>query len=129
GWPILSEDFVFGQVTGVAVDSKNRVFVLHRADVPWIDELNRTPIRPPTIMSFDGKSGRLLKTWGAGMFLNPHGMAIDHADNVWITDCGRQQVLKFSSDGKLLMSVGEEKKAGLDGRHFNQPTDVAVASD
>ena len=129
GWPILPEDFIFGQVTGVGVDSHDRVFVLHRADVPWIDALNEKPIQPPTILSFDGATGKLLNSWGTDIFLNPHGLAIDHDDNVWVTDCGRQQVLKFTNNGKLLMAVGERGKAGLDGQHFNQPTDVAIASD
>ncbi len=129
GWPVLSGDFVFGQVTGVGVDSHNRVFVLHRADVPWIDALNDKPIQPPTIMSFDGTTGKLLSSWGTNTFLNPHGLAVDHDDSVWVTDCGRQQVLKFANDGKLLLAVGEEGKSGLDGQHFNQPTDVAIAPD
>jgi len=129
GWPVLNEDFVWGQVTGVGVDSRNRVFVLHRADVPWIDALNDKPIQPPTILSFDGKTGKPLNSWGVNLFLNPHGLAIDHEDNIWVTDCGRQQVLKFANDGRLMMTVGEQGKAGLDGQHFNQPTDIAIAPD
>ncbi len=129
GWPVLSEDTILGQVPGVGVDSHNRVFVFHRADVPWIDELNDKPIQQPTILCFDGKTGKLLKSWGANVFLNPHGLTVDRDDHVWVTDCGRQQVLKFSSDGKLLMTVGEKGKPGLDSQHFNQPTDVAIAPD
>jgi peptidylamidoglycolate lyase len=129
GWPILPEGFVFGQVSGVGVDSHNRVFAYHRADVPWIDKLNEHPIQPPVIMSFDGKTGKLLKSWGANFFLNPHQLNVDRGDDIWVTDCGRQQVLKFSNDGKLLMALGEEGKSGLDGGHFNQPTDMAFAPD
>jgi DNA-binding beta-propeller fold protein YncE len=129
GWPVLAEDYILGQASGVGVDSHNRVFVFHRADVPWMDKLNEHPIPSPTILSFDGETGRLLNSWGANVFLNPHGLAVDHDDNIWVTDCGRQQVLKFTNDGRLLMTVGEEGKAGLDGQHFNQPTDIAVASD
>lgn len=130
GWPALPDDFAFGQVTGVAVDSRNRVFVLHRANVPWNDELNvGDPIQLPTVMVFDGTTGKGLTSWGAKVFRNPHGFSIDAQDNLWVTDCGRQQVLKFSNDGKLLLTLGEEQKAGGDGKHFNQPTDVAVAPD
>ena len=129
GWPILTDDYILGQVSGVGVDSHNRVFVLHRADVPWIDKLNDHPIQSPTIMCFDAGTGKLLSSWGTNIFLNPHGLAVDRDDNIWVTDCGRQQVLKFANDGKLLMTVGEKGKAGLDGQHFNQPTDIAIAPD
>jgi peptidylamidoglycolate lyase len=129
GWPVLAEDYILGQASGVGVDSRNRVFVLHRADVPWIDKLNDRPIQSPAILSFDGGTGKLLNSWGSNVFLNPHGLTVDRDDNIWVTDCGRQQVLKFANDGRLLMTVGEKGKAGLDGQHFNQPTDVAIAPD
>src|SRR5712691_8967645 len=82
GWPILPDGFIFGQVSGVGVDSHNRVFVYHRADVPWIDKLNEHPIEPPVIMSFDGATGKLLGSWGANFFLNPHQLAVDREDNI-----------------------------------------------
>jgi peptidylamidoglycolate lyase len=59
----------------------------------------------------------------------PHGLTVDHEDNVWLTDVGLHQVFKFSADGKLLMKLGEARVAGSDSSHFNQPTDVAVMED
>jgi peptidylamidoglycolate lyase len=115
GWPLLPEGFAFGQVSGVGVDSHNHVLVFHRGD--------------PPLMCFDGKTGKLLRSWGEGMFTTPHGLAVDHQDNLWVTDVGHHQVYKFSHDGALLMTVGEKDVPGLDGRHFNKPTDVAVAPD
>ena len=112
GWPQLPEGFAFGQVSGVGVDSHNHVFVFHRGDSP--------------IICFDGESGRMLRSWGDGMFATAHGLAVDNKDNVWVTDVGHHQVYKFSHDGAQLMTLGEKDVPGLDGRHFNRPTDVAV---
>ena len=129
GWPLLPDGFLFGAVSGVGIDSHNHVFVFHRADVHWVDKLNENPIKAPAIMSFDGQTGTLLSSWGTNLFLDPHELTVDKDDNVWVTDCGLQQVLKFSNDGRLLMAVGEKGRSGLDANHFNQPTDVAIAAD
>ena len=120
---------MLGHVTGVGVDSHNHVFVFYRADHSTLGKTFDEPISSPAILCFDGKTGALVTSWGAHRFLNPHGLRIDQDDNIWITDIGLQQVLKFNHDGELLMAVGEKGVAGLDGRHFNKPTDVAVAPD
>ena len=86
----------------------------------------------PAVLLFD-ESGRLTTSFGAGMFVFPHGMHVDRGGNVWVTDArGRDgkghQVFKFSADGKVLLVLG---KAGVSGEGpdvFNQPSDVAVAA-
>lgn len=127
GWPILAEGYVLGQVSGVGIDSHNQVFVFHRAYHSW----NRTDevIKVPTILSFDGKTGKLTSSLGANMFVLPHGLRIDHDDNIWVTDLALQQIFKLSRDGKVLLRVGAERVAGCDSQHFDKPTDVAVAPD
>jgi DNA-binding beta-propeller fold protein YncE len=128
GWPVLPEGFAFGQVSGVSVDSHNHVFVFHRAENSWAADKSH-PIPSPAILCFDGATGKLLTSWGENRFLEPHGMRVDRSDNVWVTDRGLHQVFKFSHDGKLLMTLGTERVPGLDGTHFNKPTDVAFAAD
>ena len=66
---------------------------------------------PSKVMAFDSK-GKLLRSWGEKMFPSAHGLRIDHQDNVWITDRGLHQVLKFSPDGKLLLELGKKGVAG-----------------
>jgi len=108
GWPQLPEGFALGQVSGVGVDSHDHIFVFHRGDRP--------------ILSFDGPTGKLLASWGDGMFATPHGLAVDSHDNVWVTDVGHHQVFKFSHNGELLMTVGVKDEPGQDGKHFkSQP--------
>jgi peptidylamidoglycolate lyase len=127
GWPQLPPGFVLGQVSGVAIDSHNHVFVFHRAENSWATDKSHF-IASPAVLCFDGASGKLLFSWGENRFLDPHGLRVDRNDNVWVTDRGLQQVLEFTHDGKPLLTIGTERTAGVDGTHFNLPTDIAFAA-
>jgi DNA-binding beta-propeller fold protein YncE len=85
----------------------------------------------PAILRFDA-DGRLVTSFAAGVFLFPHGIDVDAEGNVWVTDArGRDgkghQVLKFSPQGELLLTLGKAGIAGDGPDTFNQPSDVAVA--
>jgi hypothetical protein len=85
----------------------------------------------PPILKFDS-SGNLLKAFGEGMFVFPHGLHVDYENNIWVTDgIGRankgHQVHKFSPDGKLLLSLGKAGVAGDGPDEFNAPSAVFVA--
>ena len=86
----------------------------------------------PPILKFDS-SGKLVKSFGGGMFVFPHGICIDKGGNVWVTDGqggeGKgHQVFKFSPEGKVLLTLGKAGVAGDGPDTFNQPSDVIVAS-
>ena len=129
GWPTLPSGEILGQATGVGVDSHGNVLVFHRAGRVWAAPPPTEPIARPTVWVFDGTTGQFLRSWGAGMFVMPHGLTVDRDDNVWLTDVGLHQVFKFSPDGGLLLTLGEAGKPGADAGHFNLPTDVAVLRD
>ena len=90
------------------------------------------------ILKFDA-SGALVKSFGAGMFIRPHGIYVDRDGNIWVTDGegpdGKDparngkghQVFKFSPDGKVLMTLGTAGVAGAGPETFNQPSKVLVA--
>jgi peptidylamidoglycolate lyase len=127
-WPRLPGSVQLGEVPGVAIDTHGHVFVFHRPGrgfEPQATEL----LSEPTILEIDAATGKLLNSWGANMFLVPHGITIDSGNNVWVTDVGLQQVLKFSHDGRLLLKLGEARVGGSDATHFNQPTDIAIRAD
>ncbi len=128
-WPQLPEDHVLGLCAGVGVDAQNRVFVFHRSGRVWSKPFPKEPIAAPTVSVFDGATGRLLSTWGANRFIMPHGLTVDHAGNLWLTDVGLHQVFKCSPAGEVLLTLGEAGVPGSDDKHFNLPTDVAVLAD
>ena len=83
------------------------------------------------LLKFDS-SGNLVKSFGANMFVTPHGVHVDAENNVWVTDQNGEkgkghQVFKFNQDGRVLMTLGTAGVAGDGPDTFNQPTDVAVA--
>jgi DNA-binding beta-propeller fold protein YncE len=85
----------------------------------------------PPILKYD-KAGKLLATFGQGMFVFPHGATVDREGNLWVTDArganGKgHQVFKFSPAGKVLMTLGKAGVAGSGPDLFDQPTDVVIA--
>lgn len=129
GWPNIPADAKFAEVSAVDVDAQGRVYILHRAGRRWIEPFPSESITEPTVFVVDGLSGRLLARWGAARFVMPHGLSIDPAGKVWITDVGREQVFRFSAGGQLELTLGERGVTGDDGGHFGRPTDVAFAGD
>ncbi len=129
-WPRLPPGIQLGQVTGVGVDSHNHVFVFHRADRSWTRPFPTENIPEPTIFVFDGDTGELLKSFGTGKFVLPHGLSVDHDDHIWVTDVGSQQIHELShDDGAILLTIGERGVQGDDQNHFALPTDVAITKD
>ena len=113
------------QVTGVEPGPDGNLYVLHRC---FENTCSGRPEDP--IVKFD-TSGKPLATWGAGLFNYPHGFHVDFEGNVWATDARGDgqlghQVFKFSSNGELLMTLGEAGVAGKGPNLFNQPTDILV---
>lgn len=122
GWAKLPEGRVWGATSAVDIDKDGRsVWIAERCGANTCANSTLNPI-----LHFD-PTGKLIKSFGAGIFAFPHGIFVDRDDNVWVTDGqGSQQVFKFSPDGKLLMVLG--KKGGAkDGDFFFQPNDVLVA--
>lgn len=129
GWPRHPPGHGLGEATGVATDQHGHVFVFHRAHRVFDHPPPPGLISENTVVMFDADSGRQLAAWGAGRFSMPHGLDVDEHGNVWVTDVGLHQVLKFSHDGDLLQTFGVAGEPGNDGEHFNLPTDVVVLPD
>jgi sugar lactone lactonase YvrE len=78
------------------------------------------------IFQFD-PSGKLLRMFGAGVFVSPHKLTVDKDGNLWMADNGAHQVLKLSSEGKILLMLGKKGVAGSGPDEFDAPTEVAIA--
>lgn len=129
GWPQLSFGYRLSQPSGIGIDTSQNIFVFNRTGRKWDEPFPDTLISRDAILMLDRQSGKILNSWGSGMFIMPHGLTVDNQNNVWVTDVSLQEVFKFSHDGKLLMKIGITREAGSDSLRFDRPTDVAVAKD
>lgn len=124
----LPDGMKMGASAAIDIDQDEHIWVAQRCGA---NSCAGKPDDP--ILEFD-VSGKLLKHFGGGMFVFPHGIGIDKLGNVWVTDGQARDgkgmvVYKFSPEGKVLMTLGKPGVAG-DGVQtdaFNQPNDVAIA--
>ena len=128
-WPQLPKGFKLSDVTAVGIDTDQNIFLFQRTARHWTQPFPDTLISSNTIFLLDNGTGKILNSWGANLFIMPHGLTVDNENNVWVTDVALHQIFKFSHDGKLLMKLGVAKIPGNDSMHFNLPTDVAIAKD
>ena len=117
---------VMGSTSAVGVDSKGHIWVAERCGA---NNCGNSSIDP--IMEFDAQ-GNFIKAFGGGLTVFPHGFFIDAADNVWLTDAraiaGKgATVLKFSPEGKLLLTLGKPGVQGKGTDVFTEPNAVIVA--
>jgi len=126
-WAKLPPGRVWGQAIGIDIDRDGKsVWVFDRCGGKTCTGSTIAPIQ-----KFD-PSGKLVTSFGAGMFNFPHGLFADRDGNVWVTD-GKGEggkghtAIKFSPDGKVLMTLGTPGVAGADEHHFNAPSDIVVA--
>jgi DNA-binding beta-propeller fold protein YncE len=132
GWEQLPADFMHRDVSGLGVDSLDRVYVLTRSQ--------------PRVIIYN-RDGSFVASFGEGLFTErTHGLAIGSDDSVYCVDDGDQTVRKFSPAGDLLLTIGIKGVASDTGYNdklpssrdkllsikrggppFNRPTNVAIA--
>ena len=150
-WAKLPEGRTWGSTSAVDVDLDGKsIWVAERCGA-------NTCVNSPNVdvvLKFD-ESGKLVKSFGAGLMVFPHGIHVDREGNIWVTD-GQDnlpraargaaaattpatapakvighQVFKFSPDGKILMTLGKpggnQPGTSADPASFYQPNDVLVA--
>ena len=142
-WPKpLPNNWMLGQVSGIAVDRFDRIWVVHRPGTLNERELAAAQNPPaakccfaaPPVLVFD-QSGNLLRSWGGPGTgyewpQSEHGIFIDDNDFVWLAGNGKQdgQLLKFTMDGKLVLQIGKAGpiRGSNDTTALGSPADVAV---
>ncbi len=113
-WPQLPFGWNFQETPGVAVDANDHVYVFHRGRRPIIEF---TP------------DGRMVRSWGDGIFIRPHAIRVDPDGAIWVVDNDTHQVLKMDSSGRVRMVMGRKGQSGEGPDLFNRPTDVAFSGD
>jgi streptogramin lyase len=95
-----SPDWTTDYVSSVAVSRDGTFYVLHR-------NLNVDPV-----LAVD-KTGKIVRSWGRGLYTNPHSIRVDPEGNIWTVDSGSSVVLKFSPAGTQLLrfEIGEVPQA------------------
>ena len=125
-WGELPAGVKWAAVTAIEPAPDGSIYVIHRCFA------NSCANRPEAPILKYNAAGKLLASWGATMFIFPHGATVDRDGNLWVTDARGEnnighQVFKFSSDGKVLMTLGRAGVSGSTPDLFDQPTDVLVA--
>ena len=142
-WPKpLPNNWILGQVAGIAVDAQDHVWIIHRPRTLTDDEKGATLSPPrskccvpaPPVIEFD-RNGNVVQAWGGpgngyDWPKNEHGIRVDPNGFVWLggnaPDDG--MILKFTREGKFVMQIG---KPGLsigdnDTTQLSQPADIWI---
>ena len=139
GWAKLPGGRQMGAVGGVTMDPDgNHVWAVIRCDASaperFGNECLDSDLDPVIKFNLDGN---VVKSFGSGLFIWPHGIDVDPDGNVWVTDAVAasripkgtrgHQVIKFSANGEVLMTLGTPGVPGDGPASFNAPSDVVVA--
>jgi len=147
-WPTLPKSMNgghWGELIRADIDPQGNIWVFHRCfntePAGYATCVGRTE---PPILEFD-PLGKLLTSFGGGMFAFPHGFTVDAQGNIWASDANKDetvlgmsakdsngvvrghQVFKLSPTGKVLMTLGKEGVAGSGPDNFDQPSGIAIA--
>ncbi len=136
----------WGSTSAVDIDKDGRsIWVAERCGANKCADATgkMSPLDP--VLKFDA-SGKLVKSFGAGMIAFAHGIHVDRDGNIWVTDGNDNrptvargqppsttpatvghQVIKFSPDGKVLMRIGKAGVAGNPPEGLTEPNDVVTA--
>jgi DNA-binding beta-propeller fold protein YncE len=144
-WPQVPKQWTLGQVSGVATDASDHVWIVQR---PWSLETDEKALnseaeccRPaPPVMEFTA-SGVYVQGWGGPgqgyeWPADEHGIHVDYKNNVWISSAGgprlperiENQLVKFTRDGRFLLQIGRrgQSKGSLDTANLNNAADMFV---
>lgn len=139
GWARLPDGREMGAVGGLTMDPDGEhIWAVVRCDATdparFGNECLDSDLDP--VLKFD-QEGNVVRSFGGGMFIWPHGIDVDRQGNVWVTDAVSaartpdgsrgHQVVKFSPDGEVMMTLGKPGVPGDDPYSFNAPSDVVVA--
>ena len=128
-WAKLPDGHAWGQSAGIEIGPHGELWAIDRCAANSCDGSARAAVH-----QIDPKTGKPIRSIGAGLFAFPHGLHVDRDGNVWVTDAAvskdktrGEQVIKLSPQGKVLMRLGTAGVSGGGPSHFHDPGDVVTA--
>lgn len=139
-WAQLPEGRTMGAVGKVTIDPDGEhIWAIIRCDATAPDQFGKECLDSDLdpVLKFN-QEGEVVASFGGGLFIWPHGIDVDAHGNVWVTDAVHEnnrpagdmrghQVIKFSPQGEVLMTLGTPGVAGSGADELNSPADIAVA--
>jgi hypothetical protein len=124
-WPIdVPAEWVTGPGTGIYVDARDHVWLLHRPERITDEDMAAAHdatvagccVRRPPLTEVDPE-GHVVRTLGSierseDWPYFPHGVFIDHEENIWVASQPHHVIMKLDRDGKPLLSLGQFDKTG-----------------
>ena len=144
----LPDDIYFGEIGGVATNSRGDLFVYTRTSHPTMSLASARPFvhGGSRLFQFD-RTGKFTREIGQGVygFLFAAQVRVDPQDNLWVVDEYSSMVMKFDAQGRVAFLLGRKPEniqnpggrggegggrggppgAGAPQDVFNRPTDVA----
>ena len=114
GWPNLPGGLALGWIGSVAVDQQGHVYCFCRGTHPMV--------------VFD-RHGEVVDTWGDTFLNHAHGVFMDHAEQLWLTDRFAHTVWVCTTKGEVVRRIGYPGVPSPDGGLFNHPTNMHLAPD
>ncbi len=121
-WPnTLPNNWILGQVAGVAIDEDDNVWIVQRPLTLTEDESgasldpprSKCCVAAPPVIAFDPE-GNVVRAWGGAgdgydWPTNEHGIQIGPDGNIWLGGNGNTDgmVLKFTPEGEFLLQIGK----------------------
>jgi DNA-binding beta-propeller fold protein YncE len=109
----------FGEVPGVAVNSKGHIFVFTRSNSAQGPAYGAAAAQ---LLEF-GPRGEYLGEIGKGLYAwsEAHSVRIDKDDNIWAIDKGSDMVIKFNPSGRVVWVFGRKGESADDPKPYGHP--------
>ena len=128
-WAKLPDGKPWGTSAGIEIGPRGEIWAIDRCGANSCDGSKLAAVH-----QIDPKTGKPIRSIGAGLFAFPHGLHVDKDGNIWVTDAAvskdgkkGEQVIKLSPDGKVLLRLGTAGVSGGGPNRFHDPGDVTTA--
>ena len=109
-----SKDWAIEFVSSLTVDQDGVIYLFQRG------------LKADPIIAVN-REGKILRSWGRGMFKIPHSIRVDPVGDIWTADAAISEVRKFTREGKPLLKIEVGGLPANPASEFCGTTDIAFA--